>query len=187
MGASRTRSAQLPIAGCSRITQTVDRLSPEGGAGQFVASLSEAMDRVDKDKQQDAAYTIVTVGTSSGDLNVRDSEIKSVMDKVQRHHTMVHVVLLQRSSGSLSGGGIQTDVGQAVSKLSGGRYEGITVSNRLVTLLPEIGAQMAKTLGGDSRQFRITFDRPAGATGDLGRLSMGVAGKLASNVMVDRR
>jgi hypothetical protein len=39
-------------------------------------------------------------------------------------------------------------------------------------------------MGQGSRQFRFTADRPAGASGDLGRLSLGVAGKMVSGVTI---
>ena len=77
---------------------------------------------------------------------------------------------------------MQTNVGQAVTKLTSGRYENIAVASRVATLLPEIGGEMAKMLGGWTKQLRVTFGRPAGATGELDRVSLAVRGKLVSNV-----
>ena len=72
-----------------------------------------------------------------------------------------------------------------MTKSSGGRFELINVANRLPTLLPEIGALMAKTMGGGVKQFRITAERQQ--SGDLGRLSLGVTGLLVSQVVVEAR
>jgi hypothetical protein len=169
----------------AKLLAAVGRLSPDSGAGRFVESLAEANDRIVKDKQADAAYTIVTVGTTSGDANVRDSDIKTLMERVQQRHTTVHAIILSRVGGTASGGTTQLEVAQAVAKMSGGRYESLAVANRLVSLLKELGAQMATSLGSSSRQFRVTVGRAS--AGALGQLSMGVAGKTVTSVQIDQR
>src|SRR5688572_2050138 len=170
-----------------KLLDAVNRLAPDTGAGRFVESLFEATQRIERDKQQDAAYTIVTVGTSSGDANVRERDIQQTMERLQKYRPVVHVAILTQVARSASGGVVQGEVGQAAAQNTGGRFENLAVPNRLATLLPEIGAQMGKTLGTGSRQFRFTFERPGGASGDLGKLSMGVAGKIVSTVTLDRR
>jgi hypothetical protein len=126
------------------------------------------------------------MGTSSGDTNVRDRDIKQIQERVLKYGAVVHVVLLN-SVGRSSGGAIQGDLGQAVAKMSGGRFENIAVANRVVTLLPEIGSEMAKALGAGSRVLRVYVERPNGKSGDLGQISLGVAGKTVSSVTLDRR
>jgi hypothetical protein len=169
-----------------KLLDSVNRLAPDTGAGRFVESLFEAMQRIERDKQQDAAYTIVTIGTSSGDANVRDRDIQQTMERIQKYRPIVHVVILTQVARTASAGVVQGEVGQAAAQNTGGRFENLAVANRLATLLPEIGAQMGKTLGTGSRQFRFTLERPGGASGDLGQLSMGVAGKIVATVTLDR-
>jgi hypothetical protein len=169
----------------AKLLAAVGRLSPDSGAGRFVESLAEANDRIVKDKQPDAAYTIVTIGTTSGDGNVREGDIKTLMDRVQQRHTTVHAIILSRVGGTASGGTTQLEVAQAVTKMSGGRYDNLAVANRLVTLLKELGTQMATSLGSSSRQFRVTVGRAS--AGALGQLSMGVAGKMVTSVQIDQR
>jgi hypothetical protein len=169
----------------ARLLEAIGRLSPDSGAGRFVESLAEANDRIVKDKQEDAAYTIVAIGTTSGDANVRESDIKAIMTRVQQRHTMVHAIVLSRVGGNGSGGTVQLDVAQAVASVSGGRYENVAVANRLVSLLKEVGGQMATALGTSSRQFRISVDRAS--AGAIGALSLGVAGKAVSSVQLDQR
>ena len=62
--------------------------------------------------------------------------------------------------------------------MTGGRFESIAAPSRLATLLPEIGAQVAKAHERQTRQFKITAQRPAGASGQLNNLSMGAYGGL---------
>jgi len=168
-----------------KLLKAVDRLAPDSGAGRFVESLYEAMDRIAKDKQQDAAYTIITVGTSSGDTNVRESDLKQTMERLQKYRPVVYATILTRTS---SGGVIQAEVAQAAAQATGGRFENINVANRLATLLSEWGAQVATTMaGGTARQFRLTVERSNGAAGELGKVQVGVAGKLVSSVSVERK
>lgn len=169
-----------------RLLDAVNRLAPDSGAGRFVESLAEATERIERDKEQDAGYVIVSMGTSSGDTNVRERDIKQIQERVLKYGAIVHVVLLN-SVGRSSGGAIQGDLGQAVAQMSGGRFENIAVANRVVTLLPEIGSEMAKTLGGSATVLRVYVERPNGKSGDLGQISVGVAGKNVSSVTLDRR
>jgi hypothetical protein len=185
--APQPRFLERPTTDRQKILDSVNKLAPDSGAGRFVESLFEATQRIERDKQQDAAYTIVTVGTSSGDTNVRERDIQQTMERLQKYRPVVHVAILTQVARTASAGVVQGEVGQAAAQQTGGRFENLAVPNRLATLLPEIGAQMGKTLGTGSRQFRFTFERPGGASGDLGKLSMGVAGRIVSTVTLDRR
>ena len=168
----------------AKLLGAVNRLSPDSGAGRFAESLYEATERIEKDEK--GRYTIVAFGTSSGDAQVRETDIQKTIDRVRQRGTTVHVVLLT-SLRAATGGVVQEELGQMLANNSRGRFEKIAVANRVATLLPEIGAEVAKTLGGSSRQFRITVERPSGASGDLGKMSLGVVGKLVSNVSVAGR
>ena len=166
-----------------KLLDSVNRLTPDTGAGRFIESLHEATDRIERDKT--GRYTIVSVATASGDTDVRERDVQQIMQRVPSRGTTVHVILLTSPGRTASGGFVQGEVGQAVSKGSGGRFENIAVANRVATLLPEIGAQMAKSLGGSSRQFRITVERPGGASGDLGKMGLGIAGMLVADVSIE--
>jgi hypothetical protein len=163
-----------------KLLSAVDRLTPDSSTGKFVDSMFEATDRAVKDKTEGASYTIIALASSSGDLNYRESDVKQVAQRVQQKRINVHVVILS-SLNNASGGGIQVDLGKGLADMSSGRFESIAVANRLVTLLPEIGAQAAKAMAPGAKQFRITLQRPANATGDLGPVRIGVKGKLLSN------
>lgn len=153
-------------------------LAPDGSAGRFVESLNEATERIDKDKS-DYAPVIVSVATIAGDRNVRDSDVEQLSKRLQGRPTVVHVVLLSLSgTRTATGGAAQTNVGIGVTGMTGGRYEAIAAPNRLATLLPEIGVLVAKTHESQTRQFRITAQRPPGASGEVSKVSMGARGGL---------
>lgn len=161
-------------------------LASDGGAGRFVEALNEATQRIERDKG-DYFPVIVMAGTTSGDRNVLDSDVERLMKRLEQRPTTVHIVLLSGRQSS-TGGVNQTQIGLAVTEYTQGQFENINAPTRLATLLPEIGALVAQSHEMQSRQFRITVDRPAGASGDLGAVTMGArSGLTAKSVSLDGR
>jgi hypothetical protein len=179
--APQPRMLEKPTTDRIKLLSSIDRLTPDTGSGKFVDSLYEATDRIAKDKQEGASYTIISVASSVGDLNYRENDVKQVGQRVAQKRTAVHVVILS-SLGNASGGGIQVDLGKGLADMSGGRFESIAVANRLMTLLPEVGAQVAKSMAPGAKQFRITLQRPGSSSQALGRVGLGVKGKVLSNI-----
>jgi hypothetical protein len=164
----------------------VDRIAPDSTAGRFVESLGEALQRFEKDKS-DFFGVIVTLGTTIGDNRVLDRDVNQIFERAQKRPTVVHVVMLSAGAGaSASGGVVQQEVGQQVAKITNGRYESINVSSRIATLLPEIGAQVAKASSqGQSKQFRITAERPGGSSNEPSKISMSAKnGKIVTSVTI---
>ena len=149
----------------------VDQLAPDTGVGRFVESLNEALQRIERDKT-DFVPVIFSLGSTAGDANVRDRDLNEISERLSKRPTTIHTVIVTAASQSASGGFIQKELGMNVTKSTGGRYEAINASSRIATLLPEIGAQIAKSAENKSQQFRITADRPGGASGEPSKLSM---------------
>jgi hypothetical protein len=165
----------------------LSRLAPDGGAGRFVESMNEATQRIEKDKS-DHFPVIISSATSSGDANVLERDVKRIFERIQKRPTTVHVILLNSTTGSATGGANQTQVGLSVTQATRGRYESIAVPTRLATLLPEIGKQVAASHEKQSHQFKITVDRPAGKSGELGQLSAGArSGLVLQGLSTDGR
>ena len=175
--APQPRFLVKPTTDKAMMIEGLSRLAPDSGAGRFVESINEATQRIEKDKT-DHFPVIIMSGTSSGDANVLDRDVKRIFERIQKKPTTVHVVVLN-STGSSSGGANQTQVGMAVTEATRGRYESIAAATRLATLLPEIGKQVATSHEKQSHQFRITVERPAGAKGDVGQVGAGARGGLA--------
>ena len=174
--APQPRFLVRPTTDKAMMIDGLSRLAPDSGAGRFVESMNEATQRIEKDKT-DHFPVIIMSGTSSGDANVLDRDVKRIFERIQKKPTTVHVVLLN-STGSSSGGANQTQVGLAVTEATRGRYESIAAPTRLATLLPEIGKQVATSHEKQSHQFRITVERPSGAKGDVGQVGAGARGGL---------
>jgi hypothetical protein len=164
------------------------RLSPDEGTGRFVDALGEAAQRVERDKS-DHFPVIITAGTTVGDSNVLERDVNRVFDRLKGRPVIVHVVLLTVTGGTASTlGANQTQVGMAVAKYTSGRYENIAAITRLTTLLPEIGKQVAASHAKQSRQFRLTVERPAGAKGELDQIAAGArSGLVLRGLSMDGR
>lgn len=153
--------------------QGLDLLASERGAGRFVESLAEATQRIERDKT-DAFPVIISVATTSGDRDMKESDVERIMARLAARPTTVHVVLYTGGPQGASAGTNQFNVGISVTKYTGGTYESINNATRMASLLPEIGATVAAAVERHRRQFRITADRPAGAKGDIGEIRVGV-------------
>ncbi|HEU4695002.1 MAG TPA: VWA domain-containing protein [Vicinamibacterales bacterium] len=175
--APQPRTVVRPTTDKAMMLAGLGLLAPDSGAGRFVESLNEATQRIEKDKS-DQFPVIISVATSSGDANVMERDVKNIFARIQKKPTTVHVVLLNSTTGSASGGANQTQVGMAVTEATRGRFENIAAPTRLATLLPEIGKQVAGSVDKMSNQFRLTVERPAGAKGDIGQVGAGARGGL---------
>ena len=150
----------------------IDRLAPDSTVGRFVESLGEALQRFERDKA-DFFGVVVTLGTTVGDNRVLDRDVNQIFERAQKRPTTVHVVMVSASpGGAASGGAVQTEVGMNIAKVTNGRYESIAAVSRIATLLPEIGAQVAKSSQGANKQFRIIAER-VGNSDAPSKISMG--------------
>jgi hypothetical protein len=156
-----------------------DRLAPDSGGGRFIESLKEAAERANKDK--DAFAVIIAAGTTSGDTRILESDMQQALEQVGRKPMIVHV-LLYAGERSSSGGVNQVEVGERAAQMTGGRYEFVNGMSRYTTLLTELGAEVAKQVSGNTRQFRVTVQRPDGRRGELGKVSISSTSKTVSGL-----
>jgi hypothetical protein len=170
------------------MVKALDVLAPDSGAGRFVEALNEATQRNERDKSN-YFPVIIMAATTAGDRNVLDSDVERLMKRLEQRPATVHVILLAGQAGqSSTGGANQTQVGLAVTKYTRGRFENINAPARLEALLPELGAQVAKSHETQNHQFRLTVERPAGAKGDVEKISMGArSGLTTTSVSFDGR
>ncbi|HWN84000.1 MAG TPA: vWA domain-containing protein [Vicinamibacterales bacterium] len=174
--APQPRFLTKPSTDRAAVQKGLDVLAPDGGAGRFVESLNEATQRIERDKT-DYFPVIISVATTSGDRDVRDSDVERMMQRLEKRPTTVHVILYN-GGGSTTGGANQTNIGMSVTKFTGGKFENVNSATRIVSLLTEFGKTVATSVERQSHLFRITADRPAGASGDVGQVSMGAKSPL---------
>jgi hypothetical protein len=180
--APQGRQLQRPTKNREELLKAVDRLTPDSSPGRFTESLTEAGERAAKDK--DAFTVIIMAGTTSGDAGLPEGAMKRLMSALANRPLVVHV-LLYAGERAAYGGDAQVQVGELVTKNTGGRYEFINSMNRYVTLLPEFSDALVKQMTGSKRQFRITAQRPDGKTGPMGRFTIAAGARVISNVRIE--
>lgn len=162
-----------------QLTNGVDRISPDNGAARFLDALVEASERVEQDNKEATEYfpvVMILATTGPEGSSVRDRDLVRMVERFKRHAVRVHIVMLgtQFTSPNAIVGARQVHVGKLLSDETGGRYEAIAAQNRIPTLLPEYGELIADAHAFQSQQYLVTVERPAGATGPLGELAMGL-------------
>jgi hypothetical protein len=161
-----------PTTELEKLIKGVDLITPDPGISRFFDGLSEAAARFDKEKGREARYfpVIVMVTSDVGSVDAPFAQDYERFNKRIRDDALtVHFVLVSSATQKTIGGvigNVQTHVGLAATGLSGGRYENISAPSRLVTLLPEIGQQIAKSHFRQTHQYRVTYEMPAGAPKD---------------------
>ena len=180
--APQGRMLVRPTKNRDELLKGVDRLTPDSSTGRFTESLGEAVDRANKDK--DTFTVIIAAGTTSGDGQVMASAQNRIVQNLRGRPILIHV-LMYSGERSASGGDAQIQLGEMVTKLTGGRYEFINAMQRYATLLPELGADVAKQTTGGTKQFRITAQRPDGKKGDFGKLGMSAGARAVTSVRLE--
>jgi hypothetical protein len=159
-------------AGADRIKllSSIDLLIPDTGAPKFIDALSEAADRVakdkkDKNKEKGNYFPVIMMVGSSGleGSNARDYQVSKLFKDIADSASTVHVVMQSNPNRStdIASGTNGLEVGIRITQMTGGRYEAINTETRLSTLLPEYAKQIVRSHERQSHQYRITCQPPA--------------------------
>ena len=177
--APQPRYVVRPTRDREELLDSIGRLAPDSGGARFLDSLSESATRIDEmrsDPERANFFPVVVIlgSTAAEASSSLDRAIERFFQRFQEHAATVHIVLLtsRGTSGLGVTGANQRQLGIALAKATRGRYENISVPSRLATLLPEIAEQIARSHLLQSQQYRITFERPAGVSGPLGRIGV---------------
>jgi hypothetical protein len=176
------RTLQKATKSREELLKAVDRLAPDSATGRFTEGITEAAERANKDK--DSFNVIIIAGTMSGDTNLAEGSMKRLVAAVANRPLVVHV-LLYAGEKAAYGGDAQIQVGEQVTKMTGGRYEYINSMTKYITLLPEFSEQISKQMLGSKRQFRITAQRADGKTGPMGKFTIAAGARIISNVRIE--
>jgi hypothetical protein len=163
--APQARFVRRPTKDREAILKGIDLIVPDAGAAVFIDALNEVARRIDSEKGNHFPVVIVVGSTAPDGSTSTESRAQRMLNQFRQRAATVHVVMVTTATGRTAGWVNQLSVGMEVAKITGGRYDNITAGSRLATLLPEIGEQVAKSHARQSRQYRITAARPAGATG----------------------
>jgi hypothetical protein len=159
------RTVVRPTTERQKLIQGIDLVTPDSGAARFAEGLLEAVNRFDKDKSN-RFPVIMVVGTDGAEgSSFRERDVERLSKKITENAVTVHILMVSLGGErtTATSGALQVQLGLALTQQTGGRYESIAAVTRLPTLLPEFGQRIAKSHRRQSHQYRITYERPAGA------------------------
>jgi hypothetical protein len=145
-----------------KLLKAVDRLTPDSGAALFFDALVEAGNRVDKEKGDYFPVFMMLASDVGRNSGAMDREYQKLQQQIIQRAITIHFLMFH-SGGTREGsvaGALQTEVGLALTKMSGGRYENIAANTRLASLMPEMAKQIAESNLRQTHQYRITYERP---------------------------
>jgi len=166
--APQPRMVVKPTTDRTQILRGVKGFAPEQARPRFSDALVEYSERLQHEpKDAKAQYVPVLLMLSTAAIETRSyqpKEIeKAVTYLVTRHARVNSIVVSTRTGDTAAAAGLdltlQAIVALPAAKLTNGRYEGLAVSNRLTTLLPEWGRDLAALHAKQIKQFRVTVER----------------------------
>ena len=166
----------------------VNRYVPDASASRFVDGLIETVARFEKEKGNDFPVVVILGSLTADGSSIRDRDVKQLFERLTSRAVTVHAILAGASTVSTGQSAANASrIAIAATKQTGGRYESIAAATRLATLLPEIGAQIAQSHARQSAQYRVTFARPAGRTGQVGNIGLSARGGVNVKLSLDGR
>ena len=165
------RFAVRPTKNREDLLKAVDRIAPDSSGGRAIESIQDVAASWKKLSANITPIMVLLASTYSPEL-INETHFKEGLTQVQSSRGIIHVVMFKPANANE--GDAQLEVTQRYTRATRGRFEEIG-SQLQLGILPEIGKELART---SARQFLITVQRPEGASGKLGPLSMSPAAGL---------
>jgi|RhiMetdeSRZDD1v2_1073273.scaffolds.fasta_scaffold782313_1 hypothetical protein len=192
--APQPRTVVKPTTDRRQILRGVNGFAPEQARPRFSDALVEYSERLQfeaKDRKA-APYLPVLLMVSTAAIETRSYQPKDIEKAVAflaaRHAKVNSIVVSTRPGDTATAAGLdltlQSIVAIPTAKATNGRYEGLAVSNRLATLLPEWGRDLAALHARQIKQFRVTVERSRGGELQSPRIEIARPG-LSGTVTVD--
>jgi hypothetical protein len=170
----------------NRLIRGVNGFAPQEESPRFTDTLVEFSRRYEaalKETNRIASVPVLLlVSTTAPEaVSYSSEEVTRALSFLERRRAMVHVVMLsiRRDVGAAAAinDARQTMIGIPATKVTRGRYEALSNSSRLTTLLPEMGAQIASLHRKQVNQLLVTARRQPGIRGPLQKPQIGLTRK----------
>ena len=171
------RMVVKPTLNREEVLRGITRFAAETDAARFTDTLVEFGKRIEKERadSKGAALTytpilLMVATTQAESFSYQMPETEKAMAAIANAKSRVMVAMTTTKVGSTEAiedmnSGRQALIAIPLTKATRGRYEALAQSSRLATLLPEFGKNIADTHKRQATQFKVTIERPAGATG----------------------
>ena len=169
--APQPRTVVKPTTDRAVILRGINGFAPESARPRFsdaVVEFSQRLQKEAKDKKV-GPYVPILLMVSTIAIETRSYEPDDIQKAVQylaSRHAKVNAVLASTRAGTVALPDTdvtqQANVALPTTKATGGRFETLAVANRLDTLLPEWGRDLATLQARQNTQFRVTVERTHG-------------------------
>jgi len=178
------RSTTDPV----QIQKGINLITPETEfPGRFTDALTEYAERLDIEfkhlsREERPPYLPVLISMGSTGLDgsrIERDRVQKMMTSLRNYGVSTHFIMTTPTTRSLTieneGGTVL--IAKAVQELTAGKYYPIagSASTRLMTLLPELAQQIQLRHLKQTLQYKLTIERPEGATGDLSKSEMSLS------------
>ena len=170
-----------------RLLRGINGFAPQEESPRFTDTLVEFARRYEAEMRRtdgriDSVPVLLMVSTTVAEaVSYMPEEITRALQFLERRKAQVHVVMLNVRRGASPGAalndGRQTMIAIPATKVTRGRYETLSNSNRLTTLLPEMGTEIAALHRRMVNQLFVTARRQSGRRGPLQNGQIGLTRK----------
>lgn len=148
----------------ARVLRGISEFAPEDSTPRFADTIVEFSKRLQADfnktKRMDSLPVIVLVSTTAPEnSSYRATEINAAVQLLATRKAKVYVTMTTTSLDAAGDSGQQPMLGIPLTKATNGRYEALGNNSRLVTLLPEFGADIAALHQQRYNQMLVTASR----------------------------
>jgi len=178
-----------------RLLRGVTGFAPQDDSPRFTDTLVEFARRYEAEMRKtnriDSVPVLLMVSTPVTEaVSYAAGEITQALGFLERRRARVHVAMLNvrrnASARAAIDEGRQTMIAIPATKVTRGRYETIANSSRLVTLLPEMGTEIAALHRKQVNQLLVTARRAPGRRGPLQNPQIGLTRKgMTGSVSLD--
>jgi hypothetical protein len=146
--------------------------------GKTQVEYAKRLDKDIKDKKLTYSPVLIVVSTSTPELEtVQPDTINKTLSTLQTRGAKVSMIMFTTTPTNTEAvanmkQGRQALIATPIVTASKGKFETLVQFNRLGTLLPEWGKEIAAAHTKQTNQFRAIIDRPGGATGPLNNLGL---------------
>jgi hypothetical protein len=184
-----------PTMDRARLLRGVNGFAPQEESPRFTDTLVEFSRRYETALKETNRITslpvLVMLSTTLVEaVSYQPAEIAHALQFLEWRKAKVHVAMLNTRRGASTGAAIndgrQTMIAIPATKVTNGRFEALSSSNRLTTLLPEVGMEIAALHRRQVNQLLVTAQRQPGRRGPLQNGQIGLTRKgLTGSVSLD--
>ena len=174
--APQPRTVLRPTTAREQILKGINGFAPESESPRFTDALVEFSRRYQKElddtKKADSLPVLLLLSTTANEVsNYQVAEVQKALGFLQARKAKVYVTMTAPRQDVQALSGISTLrqalIAMPATKATGGRFETLALSNRLDTLLPEIGTEIATLHAKLYNQMLVTVQRRQGVSGPL--------------------